>query len=479
MANKSDYQKYICRICGFIYDEALGDPDSGLAPGTRFDDIPDDWMCPLCGVSKVDMVLLDEFMQQAQAASTVTHLYSHIKRRADEKQAIVIIGAGVAGWTAAAEIRSQDPATTIIMVAAGSADYYPKPVISMAYAQQRTPDELIEISGPAKAAELNVILRDHTKVVAVNARRKRILTTRGSICYDKLIIATGAHQAELRCHGNALNEVLRVNDLESYRRLRERLHRPGMRVAIIGAGLVGCELAEDLTTGGHEVTLIERANLPLLQLLPSTIAESLRQQMTERGIRVLLHRDVAAIDRFDNGMLVSLRDETSIEADVVISAIGLVPNTRLAARAGLAIGRGILADADSMQTSDPAIYVLGDCAQVEHACYAFIEPIHRQAQTIAAALRGEHQAFAQRQPMVRVKTPSLPLVVCPPLSPQGGHWRIVKADAKGHYMGFYAGDRLLGFALSGSFTQMAASLHETLKQNLQDVTVPATRQKTA
>ncbi len=475
--SSSEYNKYICRICGFIYDEELGDPDGGLAPGTRFEDIPDDWTCPLCGVSKVDMILMEDFQQQANEVASITHLYTHLKRRSDEKHAIVIIGAGVAGWTAAAEIRNQDPHTTIIMVTGGAADYYPKPVLSMAYSQQRGPDDLVEINGPTKAAELDVILRDHTKVIAVNAKRKRILTTRGSICYDKLILATGAHQAELRCHGDAVSEVMRINDLESYRRLRQHLQRPGMRIAIIGAGLVGCELAEDLTTGGHEVTLIERANLPLLQLLPATIAESLRQQMTGRGIHMMLHRDVNAINRYENGLLISLRDDTYIEADVVISAIGLAPNSRLARSAGLACERGILANAQTMQTSSPDIFVLGDCAQIDQQCYAYIEPIHRQAQTIAVTLKGDSLPFAQRQPLVRVKTPSLPLVVCPPLHQQSGHWHIVKADAKGHHMAYLSGNKLLGFAVSGSFTHLANSLYETVKQDIPETDMPELNQQ--
>lgn len=477
--SKTDYKKYICRICGFIYDEALGDPDGGLAPGTRYEDIPDDWTCPLCGVSKVDMILMDDFQQQAQAASSVTHLYTHIKRRADEKRAIVIIGAGLAGWTAAAEIRNRDTQTPIIMVTGGAADYYPKPVLSMAYSQQRSPDELVEINGPTKAAELNVILRDYTKVIAINSKRKRILTTRGSICYDKLIFATGAHQAKLRCHGNAVSEVLRVNDLESYRELRARLSRPGMRVAIIGAGLVGCELAEDLTTGGHEVTLIERAKLPLLQLLPTAIAESLRQQMAARGIRFMLNRDVAAINHYEESLLVSLRDDTNIEADVVISAIGLIPNTRLAKTAGVVCERGVLANPLTMLTSNPDIFVLGDCAQIEQECYAYIEPIHRQAQTIAATLSNDTLPFAQRQPLIRVKTPSLSLAVCPPLLHQNGHWHIVKADAKGHHMAYLAGNKLLGFAVSGSFTPLAHELYESVKQELITVEPEITHQMRA
>ena len=477
---KPDYQKYICRICGFIYDEEFGDPDSGLAPGTRYADIPDDWTCPLCGVSKVDMILLDDFQQQARAASSVTQLYSHIKRRADGKQAIVIIGAGIAGWSAATEIRSKDPHTTIILVAAGSADYYPKPVLSMAFSQQRELDDIVEITGPAKAAELNVILRDYTKVVAINARRKRILTTRGSICYDKLIIATGARQAELRCQGDGVADVMRINDLASYRQLRARLNRPGMRVAIIGGGLVGCELAEDLTTGGHDVTLIERSALPLLQLLPKTIAESLRQQMAARGIKFKLHQEVTAINRLEDGLIISLHDEVTLHADVVISAVGLIANTTLAAAAGLACQRGILADADTLQTSNKDIFVLGDCAQIAQQVYAYIEPIHRQAQTIAATLAGDALPFAQRQPLIRVKTPSLPLVVCPPLFQQSGHWQIIKADAKGHHMAYMAGDKLLGFAVSGNFTRLANHLYETVKQDQTTVElVKPTRQMSA
>lgn len=464
----SEYQKYICRVCGFIYDEAEGDPDSGLAPGTRFEDIPDDWTCPLCGVSKADMILLDDFQQQAYNTASVTPLDAHLRRAADARKAIVIIGAGIAGWSAAAEIRDHDRETPIVLVCGGAADYYPKPMLSMAYSQQREPDDIVEISGPAKAAELDVILREHTKVVAINRIRKRLLTTRGSIYYDKLILASGARQAELPCHGDALDDVLRINDLDSYRRLREQLQQPGKRVAIIGAGLIGCELAEDLTSGGHEVTLIERGSQPLLQLLPKTVAATLHQQLTERGIRCLMQREVQAIHRVDQGLLIALQDESVVQADVVISAIGLIPNTRLAAAAGLACGRGILVNARDMRSCDLHIYALGDCAQVGQHSYAYIEPIHRQAKTLAAALADEPHPFEPRQPLIRVKTPSLPLVVCPPPQSHGnGHWQLVKADAKGHYMAYLVNGTLLGFALSGNFTQLGHKLYAEVNATLQ------------
>lgn len=462
------YQKYICRVCGFIYDEAEGDPDSGLPPGTRFADIPDDWTCPLCGVSKVDMILLDDFQQNQQTAESITPIDIGLRRCADSKQAIVVIGAGIAGWTAVAEIRELDKETPIIMIAGGAADYYPKPLLSMAYAQQRQLDAIVETTGPAKAAELSVVLREYTKVIAINRKRKRLLTTRGSIYYDKLILATGAHQAELRCHGDGLDAVLRVNDLDSYRQLRERLQQPGKRVAIIGAGLIGCELAEDLNRGGHEVTLFERGSQPLLQLLPRTLAQSLRQQLSDRGIHCQVMRDVNAIDHIDDGLLISFKDGTVIETDVVISAIGLVPNNRLAAHAGVDCKRGILVDAEDMRSSDPNIFALGDCAQVGQHCFSYIEPIHRQAQTLAASLAGNSLPFIPRQPLIRVKTPSLPLVVCPPPAQHTGHWHLVKADAKGHYMVFLSGGRLLGFALSGSFTQHGQKLYVDVDTTLKE-----------
>lgn len=455
----NSYQKYICRVCGFIYDEAEGDPDSGLPPGTRFADIPDDWTCPLCGVSKVDMVLLDDFQQQMQFEPSITPLDTHLRHSTDSKKAIVVIGAGIAGWTAVAKIREHDAEVPIIMISSGAADYYPKPLLSMAYTQQRDLDDIVEARGPSKAAELNIVLREHTKVIAINRARKRLLTTRGSIYYDKLILATGARQAELRCRGDAQDAVFRVNDLDSYRHLRNHLQQPGKRVAIIGAGLIGCELAEDLTRGGHEVTLIERGSQPLLQLLPRTLAQSLRQQFSDRGIHSQVLREVDAVHHIDDGLLIAFKDGSTVEADVAISAIGLIPNTRLAEAAGLECRRGILVDPQDMRSSDPDIYVLGDCAQVEQHCFSYIEPIHRQAEALAASLVGNSRPFAPRQPLIRVKTPSLPLVVCPPPSQHVGHWHLVKADAKGHYMVFLSGGHLLGFALSGSFTQHGHKLY--------------------
>jgi rubredoxin-NAD+ reductase len=461
---KASFKKYICRVCGFIYDEAQGDPDSGLVPGTRFEDIPDDWMCPLCGVSKADMILLDDYARLQQTAS-VTRLHNRPKHRADEKKATLIIGAGIAGWRVAAELRARDAERPIILVSAGAADYYPKPSLSMAFAQQRDPDTLIEISGPDKATELDVSLREHTRVIAINARRKRVLTTRGSISYADLVLAVGAQQTPLAVAGNACHEVLQINDLDSYRALRAQLKQPGQRVTIIGAGLIGCEMAEDLTTGGYDVTLLDRAARPLMQLLPKPMAESLRQHLTQRGITFVPQTEVNRIDRSDGEFLLQLSNGQTETSDVVISALGLKPLSRLAHKAKLRFNRGIVVDELNLQTSQPHVYALGDCAEVNEQIYAYIEPIHRQAITIAATLTGKSEAFQDVPPLVRVKTSSLPLCVCPPPQHQkSGHWEIIDADADGHHMEYRSGSALLGFALSGNFTRLANRLYAGIKE---------------
>src|SRR3982074_3121786 len=121
------WRKFICRACGLIYDEAEGDADSGLAPGTRFEDIPDDWYCPLCGVGKADFDPYEAPPAQHKAAA-VAHTTGG--RRAE--RGIVIVGAGCAGWTMARALRKFDADTPITMVTGCSGDVYDKPLLSVA-----------------------------------------------------------------------------------------------------------------------------------------------------------------------------------------------------------------------------------------------------------------------------------------------------------------------------------------------------------
>jgi rubredoxin-NAD+ reductase len=451
------FRKYLCRVCGYIYDEAKGDPDGGLAPGTRFEDIPDDWTCPLCGVAKADMVLLDATPPQAAVAS------ARCRPAAKGGDAIVIVGAGTAGWTAAAALRERLPDRPITLVTACSGDVYSKPMLSVALAKGRVPDQLVDQTAAARAAELGIGLRTGTRVLNINAARKRLTTTRGTLPYGDLVLALGASQIRLPLGGDAADAVLRVNDLTSYRALREHLDQGVKDVAIIGAGLIGSEFAEDLSAAGCRVTLIDQAERPLAQLLPEPLADAVAGVFAARGIRMLGGATATAVDRAGDGYALTLADGTRVAADLVLSAAGLAPITGPAAKAGIATGRGITVDAATMSTSAVHVYALGDCAEVDGTVYAYIEPILRQARTLAAAVAGGREPFSATPPLVRIKTPSLPLAVCPPPRGIDGRWHTVAGTAPDCYLEYRDGSGLAGFALSGSYVRLANELYQSVR----------------
>ncbi|MDY0146693.1 MAG: FAD-dependent oxidoreductase, partial [Halothiobacillus sp.] len=252
----NDTTRWICLICGWIYDETKGDPDSGIAPGTRFEDIPEDWSCPLCGVTKADFITMEEYAAQ-RASSGPKSRPRRARGQVGGEDAVVIVGSGIAGWTAAEQLRAQDADRLITLITADDGCVYPKPSLSMAIGQGRSADDLIEQSGPDKAEALGVTLQANTRVLGIKPKDKRLMTTKGKVTYGDLVLALGASQRRLAFEGDAADQILRVNDLTSYRKMREKLSSGPQHVTLIGAGLIGVEFAEDLHAGGHRVTLLD------------------------------------------------------------------------------------------------------------------------------------------------------------------------------------------------------------------------------
>jgi rubredoxin-NAD+ reductase len=241
--------------------------------------------------------------------------------------------------------------------------------------------------------------------------------------------------------------VFAVNDLNGYARFRERLEG-AKRVAIIGPGLIGCEFANDLAASGRSVTVIGPDKAPLGRLLPPQAGLSLQAGLVKAGIDWHLERLVERIDRADRGLRLSLDSGLRIEADLVLSAVGLQPDTRLAAGAGLAVGRGIEVDRQ-LRTSAPDVYAIGDCAEVEGLVLPYVMPIMHAARALARTLSGEATALSYPAMPVVVKTPAHPVVVAPPAPGADGSW-LEELVADGVRARFVSGDgRLLGFALTG------------------------------
>jgi rubredoxin-NAD+ reductase len=184
------------------------------------------------------------------------------------------------------------------------------------------------------------------------------------------------------------------------------------KVLIVGAGLVGSELANDWALGGHHVTLIDTQEQPLARWSSEQVGQPLLAAWQSLPLRFVGGVTVASLVRKGQGYQLSTTDGQTFVADQVIAATGLQTPSRLALSAGLAWRDGIAVDAETLSTSVPRIHALGDCITIDGRSSRFIEPIARQARTVAAAICGAAPVpYAARTAVVRVKTSSLPLTL--------------------------------------------------------------------
>lgn len=414
------WKQYLCRACGLIYDEGEGDPDSGLPPGTRFTDIPEDWACPICGVTKADF---EPYERRAKSAPMP------VLPAPQRRPGVVIVGGGVSGWSVAEAIRAEDAGLPVTLVSACDGARYHKPELSIALGRGLTPEALRRETGHAAAARLGLRLMADTVAVGLSPERHSLRTTRGTLPYTHLVLAHGARPALPACLDPAM--CWRVNDLAAWSMLHAELARGPRTVAVIGAGMVGCELAEDLARAGHAVTLVGADALPLPELLPEQAGRRLLAGLEGLGVRYRGQSLVAALTRQPDGRIaLALADGTSLLAATVVAATGLVTPSRLVRSAGLAFERGIVVDPATLRTSAPDIFALGDCISLGGQPCRFIEPVARQAATIAGAILGrDHPGYAHAAPVIRLKTRSAPIALHgTPVA--GAPWHVVEDSAQ-------------------------------------------------
>ena len=371
---------------------------------------------------------------------------------------IIIIGAGMAGYTAARELRKLDKTIALTVITADDGGFYSKPMLSNAYAQNKLPAQLITQSAAQLATQIDATILTSTRVENIDPAAKTLTTSAGMLEYDKLIFAIGAHPIRLPLEGDGADQVMSVNHVEDYALFRQQLDATEAgrqaRVTILGAGLIGCEFADDLAGGGHAVTLVDPNALPLAALAAPALSEGLLAALTARGVDLRLSTTANRVDRAGNALSITLANGERIETDILLSAVGLRPSTTLAKASGLAVNRGIVVDAYG-QTSAPDIYALGDCAEYTEADGAtrimpYIAPLMNAARAIARTLTGTPTAIDLKPSAVIVKTPSYPLALIPPAqkSLANGTWEAF-IDDKRTVCRFYDADGLLsGFGIS-------------------------------
>nr|WP_246261714.1 FAD-dependent oxidoreductase [Thiomicrorhabdus cannonii] len=384
------------------------------------------------------------------------------KRKASTKADVLIVGSGYAGWQAAEAIRAVSDEAVITLLTADDGTVYPKPALSMALGQNRTPDDIPEATANQKAAELNIGVKTKTKVMSINTARKKVMTTTGSFAYDKLIIATGAKALMPRIEGDAVHEVMTINDLQAYKKFYGKLQGK-QEVTLIGGGLIATELAEDLASYGVKVRLIVRGAHLMSQIMPEAIARRLEEKLMSRGIDIVFNSELKSIDYGDEGKYVLKTDQGEVlQTELVLAAIGLSPNTELAKKAGLKTNLGICID-EHCVTSDENIYAIGDCAEIDGVIQAYLEPIRRQVKALASHIFGaDEQVFKVLPTLIKTKTPSLSIMLSPPLHATHGLWETTLNVGDNQQLFYKEEQNVIGFALSGELVASANKLYNEL-----------------
>jgi rubredoxin---NAD+ reductase len=413
---------------------------------------------------------------------------------------IIIVGAGLAGWTTVREFRKLDASTPVLMVTAYSGDFYAKPTLSNAFAQKKSPDQLVVTAASKMTETQNISLLAHTRVLSFDPYVKTITVekdgVKSSLDFSSLVLATGALPIRVPLAGDAAAQVLSVNSLNDFKNLYLALNREKndasrridclnsyennsekssekntenipIKVVIMGAGLIGCEFANDLINAGFAVTVADPASRPLAALLPGAASEQLRQALQDLGVEWHFGTSVQAVDHaekeLESALQVTLTNGQTMAADVVLSAIGLRADTTLAVAAGLACERGIKVDA-ALQTSAPNVYALGDSAQYASAgnvTLPYVMPIMNAARALAQTLADKKTDVVFPVMPVAVKTPALPLMIAPPAMGSAGQWTSTEANV----WQFVNDQGLpLGFVLAGAQTSKRAEMVKSLSK---------------
>ena len=279
---------------------------------------------------------------------------------------IVIVGAGEAGARAAITLRTEGYAGALTLIGEERHAPYERPPLSKATIVGEGAPAIPTIGDATALADLHI---DHLTNVAVtsidrNARRVA-LSDRRALGYDKLLLATGAKPRRLSLPG--ADAAIYLRNFDDSIALRGHM-KTGRRIAIIGGGFIGLELASSACALGCKVTLIEAAPRILMRGVPSAIADIVAARHRAAGVDLTVGATIAGISPASDGHVVRLGDGRIIPADCVIAGIGAAPEIALAEAAGLAIDNGVAVDGQ-LRSSDPWIYAAGDCASFPHPLY--------------------------------------------------------------------------------------------------------------
>ena len=370
---------------------------------------------------------------------------------------LVIIGNGMAPGRALERLFEAAPGRyDVTIFNAEPRVNYDRIMLSPVLAGEKTYDDIV-IHGDGWYVRHGVTLHKGARIAAIDRDAKTVTTQQGFVApYDTLVIATGSLPIILPVPGHDLPGVITYRDLDDVQAMILAAQSRG-RAVVIGGGLLGLEAAAGLRERGMEVTIVHLMPTLMERQLDQVAGDLLAAELRRRGIAILTSANTKAIQGSERVEGVELADGRTIRANLVVMAVGIKPNAALAKSAGLTVNRGIVVS-DTMATSDPAIYAIGECAEVTGQVFGLVAPLYDMANVLAAQLTGAaHETFNATALATKLKVTGINLFSAGDFSPAPDRDEIVVRDADA---GIYRrlilqGDRVIGAVLYGDVSDGA------------------------
>jgi 3-phenylpropionate/trans-cinnamate dioxygenase ferredoxin reductase component len=313
------------------------------------------------------------------------------------RERIVIIGASLAGATAAATLREGGYDGEVVLVGAEARPPYNRPPLSKGYlrGQDRFEDQLVKPADYYASARIE--LRLGMAATAVDPTRKEVVLAGGErLAYNKLLVATGSRNRALEAPGANLPGIFQLRTVEDSDRIRAAA-KGARRAAIVGFGFIGCEVAASLRQLGLEVSAIEGHRVPLARALGPEVGAVLGDIHRDKGVDLVPEDSVAAFEGRDRVERVRTKKGRVLDCDFVVAGIGILPNVELLASAGAGVDNGILVD-EHCRTSLPDVYAAGDVANHMHPLFGRLRVEHwnhgeRHGRAAGRALLGDDAPY--------------------------------------------------------------------------------------
>jgi len=377
----------------------------------------------------------------------------------EAREKLIVIGNGMAGCRAVEEVLKRDPDRyEIVIFGAEPHVNYNRIMLSPVLAGEKRFAEII-LNDQAWYTDNNITLHTSCAVTAIDTATRTVFAEGGvAERYDRLILATGSDAVRLPLPGADLQGVITFRDLSDVEAMVKASAIDGGRAVVIGGGLLGLEAAYGLARRGMKATVVHLLDILMERQVDASASHLLTEALKERGVETVLGaQSEEIVGRDGHVTALQLKDGRTLPCDILVMAVGIRPNVRLAKVSGLAIARGIVVD-DTMRTSDPAVFAVGECAEHRGQCYGLVAPIWEMCRALAGTLTGGDEKYAGSVVSTRLKVSGVDVFSAGRFAGGDGCEDIVYRDAgRGVYKrivlenGRIAGTVLFGDAVDGSW----------------------------